>query len=94
MKSRKLGMDDLEFYREYPSAWQRHRGGACTLRCHYCVQANKFRGLTWTFIPAENYDAYLKAKRREAIDRGERVKPAGRISIPKMIQVPFMRRGA
>lgn len=79
---------DTEFNAEYASAWQRHRGGACTLRCYYCVQANKFRGLTWTFIPSDRYDAYLKAKRREKLEQAD-LTPKRRIILPeqhRMIQ--------
>lgn len=70
MKSRRSAS---EFHREHPSAWQRHRAGACQLSCHYCVQANKFRGLSWRFIPSDKYAAFTKHEReRKVTEKQER----------------------
>ena len=82
---------DTDYYREYPSAWQRHKANGCSLRCHYCVQRNKFRDLSWKWIPSDRYAAYLDQERRRKLEEQE-AKPKrfhSRIILPeqeRMIQ--------
>ena len=75
------------FREEYASAWERHRSQACTLACHYCVQARKFRDLSWRFIPSDKYAAFTKHERERKANERQEVKGYGnRIIRPKMIQ--------
>lgn len=76
MQSRR---SDSAFHQEYSSAWQRHRSGACPLSCHYCVQANKFRGLSWRFIPSDKYAAFTKHERERKVNEKESKKRRGLI---------------
>ena len=79
---------------DYPSAWQAHKANACDLRCRYCVERNKNRGLSWRFIPADKYQLFREQEAERKKKESQPKLEGGRIKVPQLIQDPFIRRGA